>query len=183
MKRCESRCAFRVCGKTLPNIPVAVGVGRTCPSQPSPLRGFLPHIPRARGGGRSPSSHENNEQGQTQRETLKHLFGIIGGGAPTTRRAGGLTSHERLIRRMPPFNTTSVGDGAALMLSVGVIRKVVTSSSTLNSPPLHQTLTGFHAQWSLFTKAQWLLFVFISYRLARRQTVRLSLLNHRCHDA
>ena len=146
MKRCESRWALRVCGKNLPDIPVAVGVGRTCPSQPSPQRGFLPHIPRARGGGRSPSNHNNNEQGQTQRGTLKHLFGIIGGGGPTTRHTGGLTSHERTIRRMPPFKTTSVGDGAALMLSVGVIRKVVTSSSTLNSPPLHQTLRGLYSQ-------------------------------------
>jgi hypothetical protein len=32
-------------GKSLPNIPVAIGVGRTCPSQPSPGWGFLPHIP------------------------------------------------------------------------------------------------------------------------------------------
>jgi hypothetical protein len=37
---------------------------------------------------------------------------------------------------MPPFKLTSVGDGAALMLSIGVIRQVVTSSSTLNSLPL-----------------------------------------------
>ncbi len=133
-------------GKNLPNIPVAVGVGRTCPSQPSPKRGSLPHIPRARGGGRSPSSHENNEQGQTQRETLEHLFGITGPVMSRRRLRRRPASHEKSIRRMPPFTTTSVADGAALMLTVGVIRKVVTSSSTLDSLPLHPLLRGLRSR-------------------------------------
>ena len=38
---------------------------------------------------------------------------------------------------MPPFKTAGVTDGGPPKLSVGVIRKVVTSSSTLNSHSLH----------------------------------------------
>lgn len=89
--------------------------------------GPLPHIPRARGGGRSPSLQGTNERGQTQRVTLKHLFGI------TDCPPSGTASHENSIRRMPPFKITGVTDGGPPRLSVGVIRKVVTSWSALDS--------------------------------------------------
>ncbi len=138
MKRCEPRWTFWVCGEAFAhsrrrrrrsNLPItAVAKG-----------GLLPHIPRARGGGRSLSPHKNNERGQTGRGTLKHLFGITGIAA----------SHERSIRRMPPFKTTGVTDGGPPRLSVGVIRKVVTSSSTFNSPPLPQERSVVSIMFSL----------------------------------
>lgn len=126
MKRCESSGTFRICVEAIfahsrrrrrrSNLPIAAVAAA----------GWLPHISGARGGGRSPSRQVVCERGPTRRETLKHLFGITGIAA----------SQEVSIRRMPPFKTTSVTDGRALMLRVGVIRKVVTSSSTLDSLPL-----------------------------------------------
>ena len=127
MKRCKSSGTSGVCGEESSKHSRRRRRRSNLPITAVATAGLLPHIPGTRGGGRSPSRHENDEQGQTQRETLKHLFGITDIAA----------SQEKVIRRMPPFKTTSVGDGAALMLSVGVIRKVVTSSSTLNSLPLH----------------------------------------------
>jgi len=125
MKRCESSGTFRICAEAFfahsrrrrrrSNLPIAAVAAA----------GWLPHISGARGGGRSPSRHQNNERGPTQRETLKHLFGITGIAA----------SQEVSIRRTPPFKTTSVADGRALMLHVGVIRKVVTSSSEMQRAP------------------------------------------------
>ncbi len=120
MKRCESSGRCGICTEVFAHsrrrrrrsiLPITAVAAA----------GAFPHIPRARGGGRSPSRHEVDEPGQMQRESLKHLFGITDQAA----------SHEEKIRRMPPFKTASVADGGALMFSVGVIRKVVTSSSTL----------------------------------------------------
>jgi len=78
MKRCESSGTFRICVEAFfahsrrrrrrSNLPIAAVAAA----------GWLPHISGARGGGRSPSRHQNNERGPTQRETLKHLFGITG---------------------------------------------------------------------------------------------------------
>lgn len=127
MKRCVSsgddpefaRKRFR----TFPSPSASVNL----PISAVAAAGLLPHIPRARGGGRSLSLHVINERGQTQRETLKHLFGI------TDVRRGGTASHENSIRRMPPFRNTGVTDGGPPKLTVGVIRKVVTSWSTLDS--------------------------------------------------
>lgn len=126
MKRCESRGRAWVFAeessehsrrrRRRSSLPITAVAGT----------GFLSHIPRARGGGRSPSRHTPCERGPTRRKTLEHLFGITGLAA----------SQGTSIRRMPPFKTTSVTDGRALKLSVGVIHKVVTSTSTLDSLPL-----------------------------------------------
>ncbi len=126
MKRCESRWTFRVCGEASSEQSRRRRHRSNLSITAAAATGMLPHSPGARGGGRSPSLHRICERGPTQRESLKHLFGITDTAA----------SHEKRIRRMPPFKTTSVADGHALLLSVGVIRKVVTSSSTLNSSPL-----------------------------------------------
>ena len=144
MKRCESRWTSRICGEEVSTPSRRRRRRSNLPITAVAVAGFLPHIPRARGGGRSPSLQEHNEQGPTQRGTLQHLFGIIPWRTFDHRPAASdhlpATSQEESIRRMPPFKTTSVGDGTALMLTIGVIRQVVTSSSTLNSLPLHQTL-------------------------------------------
>lgn len=130
MKRCESRWTFRVCVEASSEQSRRRRHRSILPISAVAAAGVLPRSPGARGGGRSPSLHRVFERGPTQRETLQHLFGITDHAA----------SHEKRIRRMPPFKIASVADGGALLLSVGVIRKVVTSSSTLNSSPLQHVL-------------------------------------------
>ena len=130
MKRCESRWTFRVCGEASSEQSRRRRHRSILPISAVAAAGVLPHSPGARGGGRSRCLHKSCERGPTQRETLQHLFGITDTAA----------SHEKRIRRMPPFKIASVADGGALLLSVGVIRKVVTSSSTLNSSPLQHSI-------------------------------------------
>ncbi|MFQ5496142.1 MAG: IS66 family insertion sequence element accessory protein TnpB [Phycisphaerae bacterium] len=112
--------------RSLRTFPLAVGVGRSGPSQPSPRDSgvcLLPHIllsprwreiPCVKG-----CSLRNTELGPTGRDTLNHLFGI----ARLRERR-----HEENIRRTPPFKLTPVDDGITDRASLGVVLGVVTST-------------------------------------------------------
>src|SRR5262249_10925023 len=75
--------------------------------------------PEAEGELSHPPGRQSAERKPTRRDSLSHLFGIIGGFpmSPISR-----------IQGTPPFTAAIVGDGAAICLSFGVIHLVVTST-------------------------------------------------------
>jgi hypothetical protein len=131
MKRTKSRGACRVWRESLRtfpspsasvNLPISAGVVRP---------GTLSHIPGARGGGRpsagiSPlkcnSWHFRARAGGTERSTIYSGSNVVT--AAATR-----SSHERRMRRTPPFNSPSVANGRTLKVSLGVARRVAPSTS------------------------------------------------------
>jgi hypothetical protein len=95
-----------------------------------------PHIPRARGGGRSLSLQFGDERGPTRREALSHLFGIVHAG----------TSQEIGIQRTPPFTPTGVDDGFAPRGTCGVVLRVVTSTNLRSTQNTSKTRRGLQPQ-------------------------------------
>ena len=133
MKRCLSSRRCKECGGEVSAHPPSPSASVDLPHLSRGLGSgscLLPHILRARGGGRSENRKSppgNDELGPTGRGTLNHLFGIVPRGA---RR------HEKEFRRTPPFTPTKVVDGIAFRGTGGVVLKVVTSTglrSTNNS--------------------------------------------------
>jgi hypothetical protein len=100
--------------RSLLHIPVAVGVGRSAPSQPSPRKRscafcYTSLEPEAEGDLSPPCLVLR--AGPAWREALNHLFGI----------AAKQASPFNAMRRTPPFNGTTVDDGIAVRPCFGVI--------------------------------------------------------------
>jgi len=109
-------------GRSCAHIPVAFGVGRSAPSQPT---AWLRSVPSA-AYPQSPRQREihprdftpetvlptaTSRAGADGTSTLNHLCGIVLEG----------TSPEKNIRRTPPFKRPTVADGSAVMVTVGVV--------------------------------------------------------------
>ena len=130
MKRTKSSGACKVWRESLRtfpsasvNLPISASVARP---------GTLSHIPRARGGGKATARHLAAEDcrswyfraraGGTERSTIYS-------GSTVRTRPTAQPSHEKQMRRVPPFNSPSVANGRTLMVTAGVTRKVVPSTS------------------------------------------------------
>jgi hypothetical protein len=132
MKRTKSSGACRVWResfRTFPspsasvNLPISAGTA---------WPGALSHIPRTRGGGKASTRHLAAEDcrswyfraraGGTERSTIYS-------GSTVVTQAAMQSSHEKRMRRTPPFNSPSVANGRTLKVSLGVARKVVPSTS------------------------------------------------------
>src|SRR5206468_8513025 len=97
------------------HIPVAVGVGRSAPSQPSPGWTFAPSAayplsPRRREIIRPPLL--DRARGRRARERSSIYSGSS---------ACGERRQEKDIRRMPPFKVTTIHDGVVVLPLFGVI--------------------------------------------------------------